>query len=199
MFSNSLFPILIPSPDGKMDISTIINLYDIAYGLDVKPLFLQASVSGLLYARNSLFDILKNYYKKITGEDKKIVRGLMIDSDIVIPSSSCVKITEAIKEANLNRYSFVIPYNNLMGTSIFIKEDNKLKNVVDPKELKTIDKCYASGLGFYYGDLPLDYRFNFNNNQGEDINFFIDNKIEPRVINIPILHNKLVKLTLEVD
>lgn len=186
-----IVPILIPSPDNKMDISTIINLYDICYGLNKKPMFIQSSISGLVFARQEMFRLLKN----ITKKDR--IRGLMIDSDIIIPSKITKAIVEKIYESDKEQYNFVIPYLTSVGLSIYVKKEDKIE-IMDIDSFKVAEKCYTSGLGFYYGDLPLDYKFNYCNGKGEDINFFIENRIEPNIMHgAEILHNKTMKIGIE--
>jgi hypothetical protein len=186
---NNAFIVLIPSTDGKLDISTMINLYDIAFGLDKKPMFVQSQVTSLLFARTEIFSVIK----KMSGKDK--VRGLMLDSDIIIPINQVKKITEEIIKADKENYNFVLPYPTSNGSSIYDLKGEKIIQIDDISEFMKMDKAYASGLGFYYGDLPLDYKFRTDNNMGEDINFFIDNSISPKVIKeIEILHYKRVRL-----
>ena len=185
---NNLFSVLVPSPDGKMDVSTIINLYDVSFGLNKKPMFVQSMATGLLFARTEIFSILNNITQKI------MIRGLMIDSDIVIPMSSVIDITKRIKQADNENFSFVIPYPIPNGASVYVKEKT-IRQVNTIEELDKMKVCDASGLGFYYGDLPLTYRFRNDNKMGEDINFFLDNDIKPKVFSdIEILHNKPLKM-----
>ena len=186
---NNSFPILIPSTDAKMDISTLINLYDISFGLEKKPMFVQSQVTALLFARTEIFRILKNMSNKDT------MRGLMIDSDILIPINEVKKITEEIKKADIENYNFVIPYPSSSGSSVYSFADGKYKQIDDIGDMRRMETCDASGLGFYYGDLPLSYKFRSDNDIGEDINFFVDNKIKPKIVsNIEILHYKRVRL-----
>ena len=51
-----------------------------------------------------------------------------------------------------------------------------------------------SGLGFYYGDLPLNYKFH-SDDMGEDFYFFKENHLELRLAkNIKLLHVKSIPL-----
>jgi hypothetical protein len=64
------------------------------------------------------------------------------------------------------------------------------------RAMKDWQKINAAGLGFYYGDLPLTYDFHFTNH-GEDLNFFIENKINLRIVtSLSLYHMRETKLVI---
>jgi len=189
-------PILIPSLDRRASVETIsaVVLAGIAHGKN--PLVVLSSDSGLLLSRTANFFRLSEILKTNKA------RGFMIDSDIVYISGN---IVEYIKRADKEGVSFVAPYRvffndqtkyalSLDGDSIIGEEE--FKKLKDWQEIK------AAGLGFYYGDLPLDYTFKISGEikkgariTGEDFNFFLENNIRLRLAkNIVLGHLKQIIL-----
>jgi hypothetical protein len=189
-------PVLIPSLDRRASIETISSVVSaiIAYGKN--PLVLLSSDSGLLLSRTANFMHLSDLLKTNKA------RGFMIDSDITYISGN---ILEYIKRADKEGISFVAPYRiffngqikyalSLNGVDVIGEE--YFRKLEDWQELK------AAGLGFYYGDLPLDYTFKLSGEvkkgahiTGEDFNFFLDNNIKPRLAkNIVLGHLKQIVL-----
>jgi hypothetical protein len=65
------------------------------------------------------------------------------------------------------------------------------------KTIKPYDQIAMAGLGFYYGDLPLNYKFHADGKPylGEDLNFFFDNPdIKPRVAPVQLKHLKVMAI-----
>jgi hypothetical protein len=78
-------------------------------------------------------------------------------------------------------------------------ENGSLYTVEETRQLRPWDRVANAGLGFYYGWLPLDYKFHEDGAfGGEDLNFFWDNPwIEPRVFGLALKHIKSVELDMD--
>ena len=192
-------PVLMVSLDGRGDVETFLNLGDLADRLNREMLFINSSASGIEHARTYAFRVLKDGLKKLKGADapEKVVRGLWVDSDIRLEGDVMV-LKQEIEDADKGNYSFSVAYPQLNMSDIIVSE-NDAERVLMPGEAKNMpnrSKILASGLGFYYGDLYLDYTFRFTG-YGEDVNYFLDNKIDLRLVNsVEVSHVKPMKLTL---
>jgi len=189
-------PILIPTLDRRAAVETISAVVSagIAYGKN--PLVILSSDSGLLLSRSVNFFNLSEMLKI------NKTRGFMIDSDIAYISGN---IVEYIKRADKERVSFVAPYRIIFKGQIKYALSLDGINVIDEEEFKKLNdwqEIKTAGLGFYYGDLPLDYTFRLSGEvkkgahiTGEDFNFFLDNNIKPRLAkNIVLGHLKQIVL-----
>ncbi len=114
-------------------------------------------------------------------------RGLFLDSDIFIDKAD--QVADAIRVADENHWNIVAPYrqaDSLKSMSVFKKPD-----ALDGADYHIYDKDLAemedyaevdsAGLGFYYGDIYTKYSFYSNAWGTEDVHFFHDNHIRPRV------------------
>ena len=200
---------LMVSLDGRGDVETFLNLGDLADRLNREMLFINSSASGIERARTYAFRVLKDGLKKLGDESpenkwKKLsvkapekVRGFWVDSDIRLETDAMV-LKQEIEDADRENYSFSVAYPQLSMSDIIVSE-NDVERVLMPGEVKNMpnrSKILASGLGFYYGDLYLDYTFRFTG-YGEDVNYFLDNKIDLRLVNsVEVSHVKPMRLTL---
>ena len=189
-------PILIPTLDKRAAIQTVSAVVSagIAYGKN--PMVILSSDSGLLLSRTSNFFHLSEILKINKA------RGFMIDSDIVYISGN---ILEYIKRADKEGVSFVAPYRVFFNEQIkyaLSLDGDSIIGEEEFKKLKDWQEIKAAGLGFYYGDLPLDYTFKLSGEvkkgahiTGEDFNFFLENNIKPRLAkNIVLRHLKQIEL-----
>jgi hypothetical protein len=189
-------PVLIPSLDRRASVETISTVVSaiIAYGKN--PLVILSSDSGLLLSRTSNFFHLSEILKINKA------RGFMIDSDIAYITGN---ILEYIKRADKEKVSFVAPYRIFFNGQIKYALSLNGVDVISEEEFRKLEdwqEIKAAGLGFYYGDLPLEYTFKISGEikkgahiTGEDFNFFLDNNIKPRLAkNIVLGHLKQIVL-----
>jgi len=182
--------IIIPSHDRRSVPETLKTILEAIYIYQKRPALVSVSSSGLLWSRTTAFRELK----KIFNVDK--MRGFMIDSDIILQEKP-ETIVEYMKKADNEKVSFIAPYKVLPNFHYAVSLDGSTL-IDDLSKLKEWQKVKAGGLGFYYGILPLDYVFHADpepGGKGEDFNFYIDNKITPRIAkNIKLIHLKLIPI-----
>ena len=199
-----------PSHDGRTLLPTLMTIVDVAEKLKV-PLIpttngglgQACSLNSMLYATKSRNPFLP---------DK--IRGFWIEDDILLDVSQADEIAEMVKVAEAKQYNMVAPYATTIAenTPLFYAY---VHNSTDParyggdaytneeiKALKPYDKIDGlAGLGFYYGDIHLNYVFYEGTLRGHtktgipqwsgiDWNYFMDNKIELRHYPIKIIHIK---------
>jgi hypothetical protein len=181
-----ILPILTPTR-GPWGIpgSTMLTLSTVAFNLKRIPVYFEVTGAGYAWVRSDLF----NYAK--TGLQRDRVRGILIDDDILVNDG--IKLTQAIQKADENNWNFVSPYKCLGGIySIASVEKFHMLSEEEIQELKDWDVVENSGLGFYYGDIPLTYKFSENGKfqGGEDLNFFHDNNLQIRIVGMKLKHIK---------
>ena len=177
--NNNYIPILIVSDSYQVVSITLKTVIDAIRSIDKEPALIHLDTTGIAHARTEAFKTAREYF------DYNPI-GFMIDSDIFYNDSTDKLINYMNKDE-----SFIIPYVNKHNkwTFGYVFEDRYNGNV------PLFDrKCKWSGLGFYYGRLPLDYHFH-TDDFGEDYYFFKDNEIEPIVANINITHIKNIPLS----
>ena len=192
---NNYMPIIIATPDARAVATTIKILIEAAYEAKKTPLLLVLTQSALMNARQAGFEKLKEYFSKNP-------RGFIVDSDIEIISAS-KNLLYYIKKADKENCSFVSGYYTLQGiTDIMLHYPSTVK----PEEyikIKDWEKIDVAGLGFYYGELPLSYKFKYDaqpdnkTGMGEDFYFFKDNKFNVKLAkNISLGHIKPASLII---
>ncbi len=139
--------------------------------------------------RNINFDIAKDQLKISK------IRGLIIDDDIIIESNAS-EVAIWIEEADQKGINITAPYVALKGTqkkAVYIMKDEngvRLAEVDEVKKMKPFTKIYATGLGFLYGTIDLNYRFHADEKKGEDEYFFVDQNYEVYHVPIRLSHYK---------
>ena len=165
-------PIVICTPDERSVAITIKELTEIGYLIGKNPALFVSSQTGILQARQTSLQQVKNYFTSTP-------RGFIIDSDVWLQSTTDETI-KYIKRADDEHCSFVGGY--LEPTGIVALQVKRGEQITQ-EQYKTIpdwSPVELAGLGFYYGDIPLDYTFKFDANIvtgggfGEDFNFFND-------------------------
>ena len=203
-FNDLYLPMLTPTRDNTMDDQLTLNLISIAQLLQKEYVRVTATASTIHAARTESFRLLhKSIVNQLGYSDVDTVRGIMTDSDIRWDATENSKIVEEMKKADKENYNFVVPYRIRDDVSILAKTVNtnpqayhRIPLTQYLTEWENYQECDVGGLGFYYGDLPLKYEFHFTL-YGEDMNFFLDNKIKPKVVNsISISHIKKMMLGL---
>jgi hypothetical protein len=122
----------------------------------------------------------------------------MIDDDILLKSSEQNNLRIAIETADKFNWNFVAPYRVRDGFTSIAKENGELLTPDEVRAMKPFDKVANGGLGFYYGDLPLTYRFHEDGIfGGEDLNFFHENpQLDPRIVDLNLKHLKVCDIDL---
>ena len=204
-------PIFLPSADGSAQALTMKAVIEACYIMGKIPVLIQIDKFNPIPLTRTLgLQLYKKYAKNL-----KKVRGFMIDSDVRIEVNGEF-LAEKIKEVDSKNYNVAIPYlSNNYTLNIFknkpipkgLSKIEREEFIINPtpvsmdeyKKMKDFDKIDSAGLGFYYGDIPLDYEFhfaNFGKEAGEDILFFAENGIELRILKIPTSHIKAIPITL---
>ena len=190
-------PIVICTPDERSIAITIKELTEIGYLIGKNPALFVSSQTGILQARQSSLQQVANYFALTP-------RGFIIDSDVWLQSSTDVTINY-IKRADEEHCSFVGAYLEPTGTlALQVKRGEKLTQE-QYKSLPDWSPVAMAGLGFYYGDIPLDYTFKFDANivtgggLGEDFHFFNDHPQYNTKLakGIKLAHMKYVPLVIK--
>lgn len=172
---------------------TVVTLWNTLFAMGRSPVYAQFQSHGYAFVRAGLFrDLLKVY-------EKSVIRGFMIDDDILLKSDQQNNLRMAIETADRFGWNFVAPYRVRDGFTSISRENGDLLTPAEVKAMKPFDRIANGGLGFYYGDLPLTYRFHEDGVfGGEDLNFFHENpQLETRIIDLQLRHLKTIDITLE--
>lgn len=172
---------------------TVVTLWNVLFAMGRSPVYAQFQSHGYAFVRAGLFrDLLKVY-------EKDVIRGLMIDDDILLKNDQQNNLRLAIETADRFGWNFVAPYRVRDGFTSIARENGDLLTPAEVKAMKPFDRVANGGLGFYYGDLPLAYRFHEDGVfGGEDLNFFHDNpQLDVRIVDLQLRHLKTIDITLE--
>ena len=174
----------IPTRDGRVPISSFSNLFASLINLGYKPFILEGKGNFITGARNCIIELFAKY--SITEN-----RMLWLDDDIFI-SNTIPELMDIIKDADDKNINIVGLYRN---SNLEIVQFNDKRRITDD-DMKYADGNYInlthSGMGFYYGYTPKDYKFVWND-KGEDVNFFIDNNIKLLLDKrLKLMHQKLM-------
>jgi len=156
----------------------------------------------------------------ITGEKgHRKTRGLWIEDDIGLAEVQAEEIALMITEADRHGWNMVAPYATGFRETgefnwVYFKMPNEETGEIgrpftedEIRALKPFDELHGlAGLGFYYGDIYVDYiwyegnfngrdRFGFPSYGGIDWNYFLDNHIELRHYPVVIYHEKTVSFS----
>jgi len=153
------------------------------------PIYIHASCAGYARVRTSSFQEARKYV------DSDVVRGFLIDDDILI--SDMHMLYDAVEMADKYRWNIVAPYRTKHNHICLCNEAGDMLTTDDFSKLQPYAEIPLAGLGFYYGDIPLNYEFHADGKPfaGEDLNFFYDNKqLKPRVAPLPLKHLKVIPI-----
>lgn len=159
------------------------------YAKGKNPVYLQAAGAGYAAVRTASFALTKD-----TFSDVSTLRGVMLDDDIWLDDAEALKA--AMDTADEHGWNIVIPYMLAdRSFSILSPVEDGLVHKMTEAEVADLDEyqpIWAAGLGFYYGDIPLDYRFHEGSPYvGEDVNFFVENpELQVRVAPLRAMHKK---------
>lgn len=185
---NEKIPVIIADISEKASVRSVNIISNAILSLNKQGVIKMIGGKGYFTAiRNLTFSTLK----KELGINK--VRGIMLDSDVIL-ECDYKTLADVMKEADEKNINFVIPYKNGNSSYSLWHKDMNPYTQDEYNKLKDGDKIEYSGLGFYYGDIPLDYIFH-SDVKGEDHYFFEDNKLDVRVIkSIKTVHYVTVPL-----
>ena len=189
-------PIVIASSDGKAMAATVKMLTELAYSIGRIPALVVVTTSGLLMARQVGLAKLREYFQHNP-------RGFIIDSDIELVGNSAL-LAEYVTRADAEKCSFVGAYLSKSGIVDIQIEQYKQMEPADYATLSDWSNVKFAGLGFYYGEIPMDYEFKFdskfdrNEGLGEDYHFFNDHpQFKTKLAKKLILgHYKTVRLII---
>jgi hypothetical protein len=198
------FIILLPSKSDKMFIATAFTLACLPDELGKLPLVAKSGAPTYDGARNGCVQKLKEVLEKHNIGHGPVVRALWMDDDMLI-DEPLGRVVEAIKKAEELHANIVANYKiiwtgqkiiNALGLAstidgkgdAYFATDEQLEKLKNFEKLPPGSHC---GLGFYYGDLPLDYKFHYDT-KAEDVHFFQENKIELTYVDLLLRHDKHV-------
>lgn len=169
---------------------TIVTLWNVLWQMKRSPVYCQFQSHGYAFVRAGVFRDLKSSY------EKDVIRGIMIDDDILLKSDQQKNLQSAIETADKFHWNFVSPYRVRDGFTSIARENGDLMTVEEVRNLRPFDRIANAGLGFYYGDMPLSYKFHEEGVfGGEDLNFFHENPtLEPRCVDLSLKHLKVVDI-----
>ena len=194
-FNESYIPVFEITPAGNGNITTVLTLIDTILTKNKNYIWSQSNAGTIAEARTEVFLAMKKTLDYMGYKENKI-RGFIIDSDIVLHPKYTDTLIKNINLADELRYSFVVPYRVNDETDI-IKPDGTKLSFEEYNKIDNLSTVYAAGLGFYYGDIILDYQFHYDK-MSEDINYMVDNKIEVRLCKeIELYHTKKVMLGMK--
>lgn len=187
-----IVPVVCATRDARGAVAqSIVTIWNALFLMGREPIYVQFEAHGYAFVRAGVFRQLKQ--ELMTDR----VRGIMIDDDILIQDQE--GLIKAIATADMYGWNFVAPYRVRDGYVALAHEDGSLYTVAETKALRPWDRVPNAGLGFYYGWLPIDYKFHEDGAfGGEDLNFFWDNQwIEPRVYGLRLKHLKTMALDID--
>ncbi len=200
--------ICIPTPDEKTDIYSMDTVYTVADIMKKSKIIVSSNKFGVLNARNVIVEKLKNTMNELKIEHSDIVRLLWLDSDIRIITKA-EDVAKELMFADRMHLNIVANYHALWTENKIVSTiekpiDDGVYQTLSQEELDKFKKepylprGYVAGLGFYYGDFDINYKFELNK-YGEDVNFYRymydkypDYKLT--LSNIELKHIKLVPI-----
>ena len=220
-------PMFFPSHDGRSMHGTIQTLNLVSVILQRPLLTTTCQGIGQAVAMNGMLRSFDASVRRMGIEDAlverrnglRVTRALWVEDDIEFVHSQAGEIARMITEADKHNWNMVVPYSTGFRDSgeynwVYFKKPDKKKGIIgrpftepEIQSLRPFDRINGlGGLGFYYGDLFLDYvwyegtfngrdRFGLPSYSGIDWNYFLDNDIDLRHYPITILHEKPVKFS----
>ena len=186
-----LVPVICPTREYQgAPAQSIATIWNALWCLNREPAYVQAGAHGYAFVRNSTMQQLKKTW------NKEVLRCLLIDDDIMITQQEA--LMEAILMADRWGWNFVSPYRVKDGKVTICHANGVMMTQDEYLKITSWDIVENAGLGFYYGDVPLDYVFHEGGKHaGEDLNFFADNPwIKPRFVDLGLIHLKVMPLGL---
>lgn len=172
---------------------TIVTMWNVLWTMGRAPVYCQFQSHGYAFVRAGVFRQLRDSYQK------SVIRGFMIDDDILLKSDAQQNLASAIETADKFQWNFIAPYRTRDGYTSIARENGDLLRPDEVVIMSPFDRVANGGLGFYYGDLPLDYKFHEEGTfGGEDLNFFHENpQLQIRAVPLGLRHLKVMDINLE--
>lgn len=204
MVKEDFFFIIMPTAGGKADIETLWKWSTIPVFLNKRLFPVTVYNKGISASRTGGFNAAKNALDKMGVKHGGKIRALLLDDDIILPRNLDLNIiVDAFKKADENNWNLIANYrvqhtateNGMVNVMMKRRKNDQYSFYSDDDlaKLKTFDELpdTVSGLGFYYGEINLDYQFHYDD-RPEDINFFRDNKIQLRYLDLRLYHEKKI-------
>jgi hypothetical protein len=174
-------------------VKTLITVLDAMRGLKKEGTIKIVGGKGdFSVVRNKSFELMR------AEVNDNVIRGFLIDSDL-ITNFSTMELMQYMKYADDHNYNFSVPYP--IGYGHIDVMDSNCKEIPKSEydKLKDWDTVYATGLGFYYGDIPLDYTFR-SDKFGEDYYFFKDLNLNLRIVkSLKLTHYVTLPLSIKKE
>jgi len=181
--AEEFFIFAIPSPNSSADFYTLGVLHDVNLYMGKGKAAISTDKFGVLAARTHILELLKDRMDKLGIEYDEYVRMLWVDSDIRVntPANELAERFKKADELGLNLIAdYITPWQNggFAHTISKLNDRGTYTTLTDEelnafKDMQELPMGYVGGLGFYYGLVPIDYKFH-NEEFGEDITFFRD-------------------------
>jgi hypothetical protein len=218
--AEDFFIVLLPSRTRQFFINTALILAEVHHDLDKLLLMIPSGAPGGFAAvRQGCVDKLKETLDEKGIAHGPVVRALWLDDDILI-DEPISRVSAAIKKADEIHANIVANYripwhNDTIVNSIGLPGPDGVPHFATSEELAALKNWQQlpprshAGLGFYYGDVPLDYKYHydyaskedqlkakswFDLPKAEDVNFYYDNKITLTYVDLTLKHDKHVLL-----
>lgn len=177
--------VLCASQDGTWEFDTSNAINDVIRKLDRFKVAACSDKAGISVARTHLLEKTAKAVQSMGIEiPNNTIRALWVDSDIRI-ADSVDRIAYWISEADKHGWNIIGNYHGIWQNMTYINTLCKPPNengaytfyadheLADLPPFYELERGCVGGLGFYYGDVPIDYKFRFEA-YGEDILFFRD-------------------------
>ncbi len=199
--NNNIVPICCVNRDGKVAGPTLWLLTVACIELQRIPLYFSVSGTGFLKGLNSMVESLKQAFP-----GRETVRAIWFEEDIFIEPNERNQnlLKQGFSKADENNWNLVSNYHLFMGTqngqmkftnSYFHKSPLMSYSDNDVRTLQPFDIVEMAGLGFYYGEVSLNYSFHESggvNDVGADFWFHADHNHTLRHLPLSIQHWKPV-------
>lgn len=171
---------------------TMSTLWNVIWTMKRSPVYVQFQAHGYAFVRSQLFRDIMDHY------GKPVLRGIMIDDDILLKSEHQNDLRLAIETADRFHWNFVAPYRVRDGFTSIARENGSLLTPEEVRIKAPFDRVDNAGMGFYYGDIPLTYKFHESGVfGGEDLNFFHENPdLQIRMVDLQLKHLKVMDIDL---
>jgi hypothetical protein len=176
--------------------ATIACIYSSLFKNRLSTMYIQNGGLGYAHARNVVFADALDKIQRIK------VRGSLLDDDVKLTDQP--QLDKIIKYADEKNYNVVAPYRTLGNRLSIVKRippkpngtSTEMLTEEEARQIKPFERIQLAGLGFYYGWIPLDYKFHEGIPYiGEDLNFFEENpQLEPRLAPLYVEHLKTASL-----
>jgi len=181
--AEEFFIFAVPSVNSNADFYTLGILHDVNLYMGKGKAAVSSDKFGVLAARTHILEILKDKMNKLEIEYGEYIKMLWVDSDIRVNTPANV-LAEKFKKADEQGLNLIADYINPWDNGGFAhtlskpNENGKYTTLSDDEfksleDMQVLPKGWVGGLGFYYGLVPIDYKFH-NEKFGEDITFFRD-------------------------